>query len=110
MTKKFLEKTNVKVEIGTNVTSLLGNTLTIRCPFDGTDNTQVSWSVDSQQVVLSKRVYLVENNALRIENVGFFDNGVYECKVWNSEGHDTQKTLLRIAGNYLVVRSALAPM
>ena len=102
-TMKFLQKnTKIDIEIGTNVTSLKGNVLTIGCPFEGSDESQVLWTVDAQPVIFNSRVQKVGRKHLRIKNVGFFDSGIYVCKVWNSEGHDTEKTLLTVTGKITV--------
>ena len=102
-TKKIMKKNDdIAIDIGTNVTTLLGNSLTIKCPFEGDNEADLQWTVDSQPISFNKRVYKVGKNALKINDVTFFDNGVYVCKVWNSKGNDSEASLLRISGMYRV--------
>ena len=106
-TEKILKKDDdIVIEIGTNMTTLLGNTLTMRCPFEGDSETRVQWTVDSQPVTFNKRVYMLADNALKIDDITFFDNGVYVCKVLNYNGYDTESSLLRISGMYCRVLSS----
>ena len=91
------------IDIGTNITTLLGNTLTMRCPFESDSGARVQWTVDSQPITFNKRIYTLVNNALKIDDITFFDNGVYVCKVMNSNGYDTESTFLRVSGRYLLL-------
>ncbi len=91
-----------RVTIGTNVTAALGSTLTIKCPFEGSSDSQVTWNVDKQPIGYNERIRKTGDNGLMIKNMKFFDSGVYTCKVWNSEGHDSEKTLLTISGMMII--------
>ena len=100
-TKKILKQSSdVAIDIGTNITTLLGNTLTLNCPFEGDSNALVEWTVDSQPIKFNKRIYLVSKNVLRIKDITFFDNGAYVCTVFNANGNDSESTLLKISGKH----------
>ena len=108
-TRKVLKKSNnIVIDIGTNLTTLLGNTLVMRCPFEGDSGAKVQWTVDSQPIPFNKRVYTLAENVLKIDDITFFDNGVYVCKVLNSNGYDSESTLLRISGRYLLLFSYIS--
>jgi len=97
-TKKILKQSNdITIDIGTNITTLLGSTLTLKCPFEGDANALVEWTVDSQPIKFNKRIYTVSKNVLRIKDITFFDNGAYVCRVFNSNGNDSESTLLKIS-------------
>lgn len=103
-TKKVMKKDqNIEINIGTNITTLLGNSLVMKCPFEGDDEANVQWTIDSQPLKFNKRVYKIGSNALRINRITFFDSGLYACKAWNSEGHDTEASLLRISGMFIAL-------
>ena len=89
------------------MTSLVGNSLTITCPYEGTDDSRVTWMVDKQPIKFSKRITKTADNSLRIENLKFYDSGLYMCKVWNAEGKDSETTLLTISGIISTFRPCL---
>ena len=106
-TKKILKQSNdITIDIGTNITTLLGSTLTLKCPFEGDANALVEWTVDSQPIKFNKRIYTVSKNVLRIKDITFFDNGAYVCRVFNSNGNDSESTLLKISGKNFALHFA----
>ncbi|XP_048583436.1 hemicentin-2 isoform X2 [Nematostella vectensis] len=87
----------VVVEIGGNLTTIVGTGVEITCPMTGEPVPMVTWLKDGVMVEITSVVYMnKETKALVILGITMDDVGRYTCYANNSFGVDQESTLIRV--------------
>ena len=91
------QEDDIKVPIGTKVTTVTKKRLELICPFEGDADSKVVWQVDDQPIVYNNRIKKSKNDSLIIEEIEYYDAGTYSCRVYNRAGKDIMRTHLQIS-------------
>lgn len=91
-------ETKVELNVGTNVTTLGGRSLTLLCPTRGEPRPKTFWYKDNVELEPSDDVTFGKNGELILEDVKFEDAGRYTCVAENEYGRDKMSTVLNVAG------------
>lgn len=86
----------MSVDAGTNVTTVTGNSLSIRCNATGFPVPQITWSKDGTSLSAKGPVYV-------LSTLKPSDSGRYQCIATNVDGVDTQDIRIHVLGKYLIL-------
>ncbi|CAH3165271.1 unnamed protein product, partial [Porites lobata] len=82
---------SLSVDAGTNVTTVTGNSLSIRCNATGFPVPQITWSKDGTSLSAKGPVYV-------LPTLEPSDSGRYQCIATNVDGVDTQDIRIHVLG------------
>ena len=91
-------RTNVKLTIGTNVTTLGGKSVTLLCPTKGVPKPRIFWYKDAIELEANDEITFGPNGELILEDVRIEDAGRYTCVAENEFGRDKMSTMVNVAG------------
>lgn len=92
-------KSFVDINIGTNLTTTTGKNLRVVCPSRGYSNANIEWTINDKNLHYDTRIVLTNRNELIINDLQFFDEGLYKCRVYSQYGFDTMTSQIRVIGN-----------
>ena len=88
---QFLQSGSFLVDVGSSVTTVAGNALSIRCNTTGIPKPQITWSKDG--ISLS-----AEGTLLVLSSLSSSDSGQYQCTASNIDGVDKQDMRINVLG------------
>ena len=95
-------KSKVKINVGTNVTTLGGRSVILLCPVKGEPKPRVLWYKDAIELEASDEVTFGAKGELILENVSIEDAGRYTCVAENEYGRDKMSTTVNVAGSFVI--------
>lgn len=95
-------RTDIRMTVGTNVTTLNGNSLTLNCPSKGKPKPKITWYKDAIEVKQDgERISFGQNGELVLMFVNSEDAAKYTCVAENKFGKDKMSTVLNVAGMFI---------
>lgn len=88
---KILQSGSFTVDVGSNVTTVTRNALSIRCNATGVPSPQITWSKDGSLLEATGPVYILQSLVLS-------DSGHYQCTASNVDGSDVQDIRIDVLG------------
>jgi len=88
----------VDINIGTNLTTTTSKNLRIVCPSLGYENANVEWTINEKNLHYDTRIVLNNGNELIVNDLQFYDEGLYKCRVYSQYGFDTMTSQIKILG------------
>lgn len=79
------------VDVGSSVTTVTGNALSIRCNATGVPTPQIAWSKDGSSLDAKRPLYILRSLASS-------DSGRYQCTASNIDGADKQDVQINVLG------------
>nr|XP_047139579.1 hemicentin-1 [Hydra vulgaris] len=86
----------VVIEIGTNLTTITGKTLSILCPSEGAESTFYEWTINKENLNYDARINVLNGSELIINDLQHFDEGIYQCRAFNQHGFDAMISKITI--------------
>ena len=92
-------RTDIRMTVGTNVTTLNGNSLTLKCPSKGKPKPKITWYKDAIEVRQDgEKTSFGQNGELILKFVNSDDAAKYTCVAENKYGRDKMSTVVNVAG------------
>lgn len=88
---QILQSGSFIVDVGSSVTIVARNALSIRCNASGVPTPQISWSKDGRSLDTRGSLYTISSLALS-------DSGRYQCTASNIDGADNQDIRINVLG------------
>ena len=92
---KLLQSGSFPVDVGTNVTTVTGNTLSIRCNATGIPVPQITWSKGGSLLDAKGPVYI-------LSLLTSSDSGLYQCTATNVDGAVNQDIRIDVLGKLFI--------
>ncbi len=89
---QILESGSFTVDVGSSVTTVTGNALSIRCNANGVPTPHIAWSKDSSSLDAKGPLYI-------LSSLTTSDSGRYQCTASNIDGADEQDIQINVLGN-----------
>lgn len=83
------------VDVGSSVTTVAGNALSLRCNATGVPTPQITWSKDGIPLDVKGSLYI-------LNSLSAFDSGLYQCVASNIDGVDKEDIQIVVLGKYFV--------
>ena len=100
-------KSKVKLNVGTNVTTLGGKSVVLLCPVKGEPKPRIFWYKDAIELEASDEVTFGAKGELILGNVSIEDAGRYTCVAENEYGRDKMSTTVNVAGSFVIKENSV---
>ena len=94
------DRSPITLPIGDNVTVLSNTSITIQCPITGVPKPNVTWTKDSQEILISGKYTVRDDDSLVINETEEEDSGRYTCTAESVAGIDSAASILKVVGKF----------
>lgn len=88
---QILQSGSFTVDVGSSVTTVTGNALSLRCNATGVPTPQIAWSKDGSSLDAKGPLYV-------LSSLSSSDSGRYQCTASNIDGTDKQDIFINVLG------------
>lgn len=92
---QMLQSGSFTVDVGSSVTTVAGNALSIRCSATGVPTPQIVWSKDGSSLDAKGPLYT-------LSSLTSSDSGRYQCVASNIDGADQQDIRINVLGKCIL--------
>lgn len=93
---QILQSGSFTVDVGSSVTTVAGNALSIRCNATGVPTPQIVWSKDGSSLDAKGSLFI-------LSSLNSSDSGRYQCVASNIDGADKQDIRIDVLGKLIML-------